>query len=96
MGRRLNSVLWYGLHLLSYPAFVLVTAHGLMAGSDTNAPWMLPVYGVCAVAALVLFIARFSAPKGTVAGPGRPWLRGALAGGAFGLMVFVLLAVRLG
>lgn len=31
---RLSRPLWTGLHLLAYPAFVLATVHGWLAGSD--------------------------------------------------------------
>lgn len=31
---RMSRPLWTGLHLLAYPAFVLATAHGLLAGTD--------------------------------------------------------------
>lgn len=35
---------WRALHYLSFVAFVLVTAHGLLAGSDASEPWMRAIY----------------------------------------------------
>jgi predicted ferric reductase len=35
---------WRVLHYLSFVAFVLVTAHGLLAGSDASEPWMRAIY----------------------------------------------------
>jgi hypothetical protein len=36
------------LHYLSFAAFVLVTAHGLLAGSDASEPWMRGIYAASA------------------------------------------------
>jgi sulfoxide reductase heme-binding subunit YedZ len=45
MGRkRLSHGIWRTLHFLSFPAFALVTLHGILAGTDTNQPWMLLLY----------------------------------------------------
>nr|MBF6591789.1 ferric reductase-like transmembrane domain-containing protein [Ktedonobacterales bacterium] len=32
--------IWYGVHLTSYVAFILLTLHGLLAGTDSRTPWM--------------------------------------------------------
>jgi DMSO/TMAO reductase YedYZ heme-binding membrane subunit len=52
--RLLNTPLWYLLHLTSYVAFILVTIHGLLAGADSQTPWMLGVYS--GSSALVAFL----------------------------------------
>lgn len=39
---------WRALHFLSFAAFILVTAHGLLAGSDASEPWMRAVYAASA------------------------------------------------
>ncbi len=47
---------WRGLHYASFATFVLVTLHGLLAGSDASQPWMRGIYAGagCAVGFLVL------------------------------------------
>jgi len=40
---------WRALHYLSFATFVLVTLHGLLAGSDSSTPWMDAVYAGSAV-----------------------------------------------
>jgi sulfoxide reductase heme-binding subunit YedZ len=42
--KRLSHGTWRTLHFLSFPAFALVTLHGILAGTDTNQPWMLLLY----------------------------------------------------
>lgn len=42
--KRIGSRVWRKLHWLSYAAFVLATAHGLMAGSDSGKPWAIGIY----------------------------------------------------
>ena len=43
MRRRLSYRLWRMLHYLSIATFVLVTLHGLLAGSDAGETWMRAV-----------------------------------------------------
>ena len=42
--RHLGVKAWRALHMLAYAAFVLATAHGITAGTDTARPWVLAVY----------------------------------------------------
>lgn len=49
---------WRVLHYLSFVAFILVTAHGLLAGSDTNEPWMRGIYAGAAGAFGILTLMR--------------------------------------
>jgi sulfoxide reductase heme-binding subunit YedZ len=35
---------WRAVHWLSYGAFVLASAHGLLAGSDSGRPWAIAIY----------------------------------------------------
>lgn len=51
---RLSYALWRGLHMTSFALFALVTAHGLLAGTDASAPWMKGVY--FAALAVVIFL----------------------------------------
>lgn len=49
---------WRGLHYLSFVAFVLVTAHGLFAGSDAGLGWMRSVYFAASASTLFLTVMR--------------------------------------
>jgi predicted ferric reductase len=58
---------WRALHYLSFVAFILVTAHGLLAGSDANEPWMRGIYagaaGAFAILALIRLFGRSRKPS---------------------------------
>lgn len=43
--RRIGTRAWRRLHWLTYLIFVLATLHGLAAGSDSDRPWALALYG---------------------------------------------------
>lgn len=92
--KHLQNMVWYGLHVLSYPAFIGATAHGIMAGSDTRTAWMLILYAGCAVVAGVLLAIR-STPARTDDRPlVQRWAPGVLVAGAMSVMVAVLLGSR--
>jgi sulfoxide reductase heme-binding subunit YedZ len=42
--RRIGVRNWRRLHWVTYGAFAAATAHGVMAGSDSAAPWALALY----------------------------------------------------
>lgn len=42
--RRMGQRAWRRFHYVSFLAFVLLTAHGILAGTDTGAPWAAAVY----------------------------------------------------
>lgn len=44
MRRHLSQRVWRLLHYLSFGTFVLVTAHGILAGTDASEFWMLLIY----------------------------------------------------
>jgi sulfoxide reductase heme-binding subunit YedZ len=94
--RELHNLLWYGLHLLSYPAFVFSTAHGITTGADTKRGWMWLLYVACAAIAAALLAVRFT----RLATGSTDWLQrwgpGVLAGGVFAAMVLVLIGSRVG
>jgi predicted ferric reductase len=54
--RRIPYRLWRALHYVSFVAFALVTAHGLLAGSDAGEAWLQAIYtgASCGVGFLVL------------------------------------------
>ena len=51
---RITYGVWRGLHMTSFVVFALVTAHGLLVGTDTREPWMKGVY--FAAMAVVIFL----------------------------------------
>lgn len=56
--RRLSYRVWRRLHYVSFVTFVLVTLHGLFAGSDAGEPWMRAVYAGASAAAGFLVLMR--------------------------------------
>jgi DMSO/TMAO reductase YedYZ heme-binding membrane subunit len=57
--KRLSHGVWRTLHFLSFPAFALVTLHGVLAGTDTSQPWMLLLYLAAGALFAFLIILRF-------------------------------------
>lgn len=62
---------WRGLHYVSFIAFILVTAHGLLAGSDASEPWMRAIYagaaGAFGFVTLIRLVGAARKPKSQVA-----------------------------
>jgi DMSO/TMAO reductase YedYZ heme-binding membrane subunit len=56
--RAIGQRSWRRLHYLSFLVFLGATAHGVMSGSDTSAPWAFWTYVGSAVAAAFLFAYR--------------------------------------
>lgn len=56
--RRLSYRFWRGLHYVSFAAFALVTAHGLLAGSDAREIWMSGLYAGAASSIAFLVLMR--------------------------------------
>lgn len=52
--KQLGARAWRRIHYLSFVAFVGATAHGIMAGSDSGAPWVGAGYVV--MVAIVVFL----------------------------------------
>jgi sulfoxide reductase heme-binding subunit YedZ len=57
--RRIPYRSWRFLHYASFATFVLVTLHGLLAGSDASQPWMRAVYAGASAAVGFLLVMRF-------------------------------------
>ncbi|MGZ8566937.1 MAG: ferric reductase-like transmembrane domain-containing protein [Actinomycetota bacterium] len=55
---RFPTKTWRALHLLAIPAFILALLHGVLAGTDTNRPWMVLLYAGTALVTLFLVIVR--------------------------------------
>ncbi len=60
---------WRALHYLGFVAFGLVTAHGVMAGSDSSEPFMRAIYGASAGAVGFLVLMRLFARPRQAASP---------------------------
>jgi predicted ferric reductase len=54
---------WRFLHVFSFVAFGLVTAHGLLAGSDASEPWQRALYGMAVGAVGFLTLLRLFGGK---------------------------------
>jgi methionine sulfoxide reductase heme-binding subunit len=85
--KRIGMRNWRRLHWTTYGAFAGATAHGLMAGTDSGAPWALALYfgAVGAVVAATAWRALVPPPAPKRAGakqPGRPHPRPATSEGA--------------
>ena len=74
--KHLGPRAWKGIHLASYGVFITATVHGLMAGTDSNQPWMLGIY--VASTALVAGVAA----RRFIAGPNAPLKRRRATGDA--------------
>jgi len=49
---------WRALHYLGFVVYFLLTLHGIFAGTDTQAPALLAMYGLTAVSVYFLLIVR--------------------------------------
>jgi DMSO/TMAO reductase YedYZ heme-binding membrane subunit len=56
---RLSHGMWRTLHFLSFPAFALVTLHGVLAGTDITQPWMMLLYLGAGGLFMFLIVLRF-------------------------------------
>lgn len=56
--KRVGTVWWRRLHLLSVPIFTLSLLHGLFAGTDSARPWMFGIYVVSGCLVLFMLIVR--------------------------------------
>jgi predicted ferric reductase len=64
--RHLPYRFWKLLHFLSFATFVLVTLHGLLAGSDSGDLWMKAIYaGAAAIVGILTLLRLFPASQET-------------------------------
>ncbi|HET9112048.1 MAG TPA: ferric reductase-like transmembrane domain-containing protein [Ktedonobacterales bacterium] len=63
--RRMSYGVWRTLHYASFVTFLLVTTHGIIAGSDTREAWMTLVYLVSAGLVGLGLLARIFWPAPT-------------------------------
>jgi methionine sulfoxide reductase heme-binding subunit len=63
--RYISHASWRMLHYTSFVVFLLVTLHGILAGSDSSQPWMLAIYlGASASVILMGLIRLLWVPEG--------------------------------
>lgn len=62
MKRRITHASWRALHYTSFVVFLLVTFHGIFAGSDSAEPWMRLLYLGISGVVTVLVLARIFWP----------------------------------
>lgn len=55
---KMSTRLWRTIHLVAVPAFVLALLHGVFAGTDTQRPWMIALYGTTGILTFFLVIVR--------------------------------------
>jgi predicted ferric reductase len=64
--RYIRYARWRTLHYSSFAVFLLVTLHGVLAGSDSGQPWMILVYLGAAVSVILMTLVRLLwLPEGT-------------------------------
>ncbi len=56
--RYLKYASWRALHYTSFVVFLLVTLHGVLAGSDSSQPWMILVYLGATVSVILMTLIR--------------------------------------
>jgi predicted ferric reductase len=58
--RQIGANVWRAIHYVSFIAFSMVTAHGLLAGSDTTNPVVLGMYGMTGLSVVLLTLYRMA------------------------------------
>jgi len=62
---RIGYARWRQIHLLTYALWPIALVHALGTGSDTRAPWMWWLTGICTIVVLVSVAARLVARRPT-------------------------------
>lgn len=68
--KRIGQAAWRSIHYMSFGAFAAVSAHGIMAGTDTLNPWVAGSYAAAAVSVVLLTVIRIVS-AGTGAQPAK-------------------------
>ena len=69
--KQLGYKTWRAIHYLSFGAFLMGLAHGVMAGTDSTMPWAQGLYLSTGTIVLLLTIRRFSGAKAKKKAPVR-------------------------
>lgn len=56
--KRIGTTWWRRVHLLAVPAFTLALLHGILAGTDTEQPWMFALYAATGLTVVFLTLVR--------------------------------------
>ena len=70
--RYIKYTSWRVLHYTSFAVFLLVTLHGVLAGSDSGEPWMILVYLGATVAVILMTLVRILWLPADTPYPARP------------------------
>src|SRR5215469_14583011 len=73
--RYIKHTSWRALHYLSFAIFLLITLHGVLAGSDSGQPWMILVYLGAAAAVVLMTVIRVVWVTGYAPAPAQPTTR---------------------
>jgi methionine sulfoxide reductase heme-binding subunit len=73
--RYIKHTSWRALHYSSFAVFLLVTLHGVLAGSDSGQPWMIFVYLIASAAVVLMTIIRLLWVPGGAPSPVHPTTR---------------------
>jgi predicted ferric reductase len=74
--RYIKHASWRALHYTSFAVFLLVTLHGVLAGSDSGQPWMILVYLGASAAVVVMTLIRILWVPESAPAPARSTSRG--------------------
>jgi methionine sulfoxide reductase heme-binding subunit len=74
--RYIKHASWRTLHYSSFAIFLLVTLHGVLAGSDSGQPWMILVYLGASAAVVVMTLVRVVWVPANAPTPARSTSRG--------------------
>ena len=69
--RRISKRVWRAIHVISYPTFMLVSLHGVLAGTDATQPLYVATT-VATVAAVATLAAHRALTRNARPGRGRP------------------------
>ena len=69
--KQLGYKTWRAIHYLSFGAFLMGLAHGIMAGTDSTMPWAQGLYLSTGLIVLLLTVRRFSGAKAKKKAPAR-------------------------
>ncbi|WEG12092.1 ferric reductase-like transmembrane domain-containing protein [Pullulanibacillus sp. KACC 23026] len=65
MRSKMNKKVWKRIHLMVFPAWLLMLIHGVVMGSDTKTVWGTSVYWISGIIIIILFLVK-SMNRGTV------------------------------
>lgn len=61
--KKIGATVWKKIHRLALPAFILVSIHGILLGTDTKEVWAIILYTSSLAAIFALLIVKLLIPK---------------------------------